>query len=330
MVTNLDTHIARRLEEVPDPLGVRASTAWILGRANFVHLDPAGITRTAALVRAKIQNKNLLTQTQFGSRQIGPQLVFLQDVVNFCFWAPKGKPRWEVEYPVGIRQNGWYALAAVFERALAEGIPILDTAFLARLTREDTRHIFRGAGETPIPLLAKRQQFLKSGGEILSQTCLGSVDRFIDSVGRDAAKLARSIVTNFPSFEDSVTIDGRRITFYKRAQICVYDLSLLPRQRIQNLSALTAFADYKLPQLLRRLGAIHYTKPLERRVDSMKLIPQGSREEVEIRAATIWAAELVAQNLGIPAVVVDNALWLHATTTPQSAKPYHRTLTTCY
>lgn len=330
IMTRLDTRIARRLKEVPDPLGVRASTAEVLERARFVHLDPAGLARTAALVQTHIQKKRLLTQSQFGNRQVGPQRVFLQDVVNFCFWAKRGEPRWIVEYPRGKRNNGWYALAACFERAIAEGVPILDATFLSRLTPEETRHIFRGSGNIPIPLLAKRHQFLQSVGKILSGNWQGSVEHFISVVGLDAATLARAVIANFPSFEDWATIDGKRIAFYKRAQIFVYDLSLLPGQQLQYLEALTAFADYKLPQFLRHLGAIHYTEPLARRVGRRELIPRASREEVEIRAATVWAAELLAQELGVSAVLVDNALWLTAATTTSLTKPYHRTLTTCY
>lgn len=312
-----------------DPLGVRASTAWILGRARFVRLDPDGLTRVTKLVQKQIQKNKLLTQSQFGSRQVGPQLVFLQDV-NFCFWAPKGKPKWGVEYPAGERWNGWYAFTACFERALEEGIPILDASFLAHLTIHDTAHIFRGITPTPIPLLPRRHQFLKDAGSILLQNWQGSVERFLDDVGINAAHLAQAIITHFPSFEDVAYRDGRRITFYKRAQICVYDLSMLPGLMIKNLNTLTAFADYKLPQLLRHNGAIHYEQSLARRIDAKEHIAKGSREEVEIRAATVWACELIAQELGVPAVLVDNVLWLTAATTSPRIKPYHRTLTTSY
>lgn len=327
---DLHKRIAKRLKDTPDPLRVRASTAWILERARFVRLDPAGLGRVATLVQTHIHKKRLLTQTQFGSRHVGPQRVFLQDVVNFCFWAKGGEPRWTVEYPPGKRNNGWYALTACFDRAIAEGVPILDAAFLSRLALAHARHIFRGSGNIPIPLLAKRHQFLRSAGKTLSGNYQGSVERFIGAVDHDAARLVRAVITNFPSFEDTTTVDGKPVTFYKRAQIFVYDLSLLPGHQLQHLEALTAFADYKLPQFLRHLGAIHYTESLARRVDRMKLMARSSREEVEIRAATVWAAELVSQKLGVSAVLVDNALWLAAATTSSPTKPYHRTLTTNY
>lgn len=330
-MTHVDARIAKRLKEIPDPLGVRASTAEVLGWPRFVRLDPAGLRRATELIRQRIRTKRLLTHDQFGSRQVGPQRVFLLDAINFCFWAPRGKRRWEVQYPKGKRLNGWYALAACFERALAEGVPILSAAFLARLSLDGARHIFRGVdGRVPIPLLAKRHRFLKSAGTILSRHFRGSIERLIDQAGPDAAELAKATIESFPFFEDAAVVDGKRVALYKRAQIFVYDLSLIPGSGIRSLEALTAFADYKLPQLLRHLGAVRYREDLARRVDGKTILGKGSRKEVEIRAATVWACELIADELGVPAVVVDNALWLAATKSTYSMKPYHRTLTTCY
>lgn len=330
-MADLDVRIAQRLHDVPDPLTVRATTAGVVMSARFVRLDARCLKRTCTLVGKRIRSKHLLTQDQFGSQALGPQRVFLQDVVNFCFWARKGKPRWEIEYPAGKRTNGWYGLTTVFERAIAEGIPILDAAFLTQLTLADTHRIFRGVQrDTPIPLLPKRHQFLKSAGAILSQRFQGSVKRFISRASLSAADMVKATLRAFPSFEDTATLDGKRITFYKRAQIFAYDLSLLPESHVHHLEALTAFADYKLPQLLRHMGAIRYTESLARWVDRMELVPRTSREEVEIRAATIWACELIAQELGVPATTVDNALWLETATTKFPMRPYHRTLTTCY
>ena len=50
---------------------------------------------------------------------------------------------------------------------------------------------------------------------------------------------------------------------------------------------LTVFADYKLPQVLRRLGVLRYAPHLAERIDRLKPLEAGSREEGEIRAATV-------------------------------------------
>ena len=77
---------------------------------------------------------------------------------------------------------------------------------------------------------------------------------------------------------------------------------------------LTAFADYKVPQVLRGFGVLDYTVDLARRIDERRLIPMGSPEEVEIRAATVWACEWIRQELGsrgtaLQAFEVDWTLW---------------------
>ena len=51
------------------------------------------------------------------------------------------------------------------------------------------------------------------------------------------------------------------------------------------------FADYKVPQILFHLGILKLNSGLEDKLNSKKIIPHGSDEEVEIRAATIVAVE---------------------------------------
>src|SRR5262249_30657717 len=102
-----------------------------------------------------------------------------------------------------------------------------------------------------------------------------------------------------------------------------------------DLDRLTAFADYKVPQLLRRQGVLVYAAALAERVDSYTPIPHDSEEELEIRAATIWAVELLRRALdrrGIarPASAIDYRLWAASQAADPEMRPYHRTLTIYY
>ncbi len=119
---------------------------------------------------------------------------------------------------------------------------------------------------------------------------------------------------------------------------------------LRNLDKLTAFADYKIPQILRSLGVIKYTKQLANKIDSYELIQKGSEDENEIRAATIWAVELIRNEVEkksersetlireglqkkydfITASHIDSMLWKMSQTKAKGEKPYHRTLTTAY
>jgi hypothetical protein len=98
---------------------------------------------------------------------------------------------------------------------------------------------------------------------------------------------------------------------------------------------MTAFADYIVPLALRAMGILVYAPELAGAVDSRTPIPRDSDEEIEIRAATLWAtAELteavnarrpVDMRLVIPQI--DFRLWnsYHAT-----FAPHHLTRTIMY
>lgn len=63
-----------------------------------------------------------------------------------------------------------------------------------------------------------------------------------------------------------LTTQGKRIAFYKRAQILVADFWGIMEARgegnIPNLDYLTMFADYRVPQALVYLGALRYSDTL--------------------------------------------------------------------
>jgi hypothetical protein len=98
---------------------------------------------------------------------------------------------------------------------------------------------------------------------------------------------------------------------------------------------LTAFADYKLPQLLRYQGVMVYAPELAAQVDAYQEIAAGSAPEVEIRAATIWAVELIRRalaerNLIRSASELDYRLWSESQAPTPDMRPYHRTRTIYY
>src|SRR5262249_15123838 len=105
------------------------------------------------------------------------------------------------------------------------------------------------------------------------------VEAFVRDAHRSAARLVERVVSTFPSFNDVTTYDGHEVRFYKRAQILAADLhGAFAGQGLgafDDLEILTAFADYKVPQVLRRLGVLVYADALAARVDSRVLIPTG-------------------------------------------------------
>jgi hypothetical protein len=108
--------------------------------------------------------------------------------------------------------------------------------------------------------------------------------------------LVRRLAADFSSFRDQATYRGEEVFFYKRAQLLASDLhGALGGKRLgsfRDLKELTAFADYKLPQVLRHVGVFKYAPDLAEKVDRMTELDPGGEEEVEIRQYD-WAVELI-------------------------------------
>ena len=86
-------------------------------------------------------------------------------------------------------------------------------------------------------------------------------------------------------------------------------------------------ADYQVPKVLEGLGCISYDYTLSDKIQNGDLIPAGSLEECEIRAATMLAGERLAELSGYTMCDVDTYLWLKRNDTD---KPFHLTVTTNY
>ena len=270
--------------------------------------------------------------------------VLVLDALNFCFWSENPDPtqRWRVQYRHTL-YDGYYALVAALRRAVEEGRPIWEPSYLARLTSRDIAHILRphDLDFPEIPLLPLRVQNLRELGTglIAAFPDRNPVSELIESCDRSAVTFVDRVASLFPSFNDVTIFRGRPVRFFKRAQILVADLhgafGGTSLGAFDDLDQLTAFADYKVPQVLRRFGLLNYSDELAAKIDRRELIPPGSPEEVEIRATTVWCCELLRRSLadrGTPmrAFEIDWALWQAGQSLPPGAHTYHRTYTVFY
>ncbi len=324
-----------------DPLGVMTSTLPVVQAARQVRLD---LDRVAALA-ARWANAGWHAPEWDASLHFNDgtertlNWMLLVDAMNFCFWAEADQPRWAVTYR-GQTYNGYLAEAASLTRALDEGHPLWDAAYLAELSEADLRHIFRPAPGAPeIPLFAERLANAREVGRVLLASYGGQFARAVEAAGGSAVALTQRIVQDFASFHDVTTYQTAEVRFYKRAQLCVADIhgTFAGQQwgQLSDLEHLTVFADYKVPQILRREGILDYTPDLAARIDRLELLTPGSPEEVEIRAATIWAGEalrLALSERGIRALAseIDYRLWTLSQTPSPNDRPYHRTRTIYY
>ena len=271
-----------------------------------------------------------------GDEETMVSYLLVLDTLNFCFWAMAGDNRWEIRYeskPV----SGYFGLAAALKLALESRVPLTNAEFLRDITAEKLKSLLGGFGA--LSLLDKRIGALNELGQILLTDYAGRAVNFVEDAGGSAVRLARLLARKLSSFRDMALYEGREVYFYKRAQIFAADLHGAFNGRdwghFSDIDKLTAFADYKLPQVLRHLRILQYDEGLAEKVDKQELIGPGSPEEVEIRASTVWAVEFIRQALGrkgtpVTASQIDWMLWNFGQDDQYRARPYHRTLTVFY
>ena len=330
-------YVTSELPPLHDPLSIRSATAIVVSRAHYLHIVPEAAQALAHQwagqgVQAPIWSPHYHF---FDGTHRSANWLLALDAVNFSFWSQDPAERWKIDYK-RESLDGYWALAASFTRAVEEGTRLWDARTLAELSQGDVYRIFRGTGL--IPLIADRLNNLREVGQVLLDKYRGQFIHAITAAEHSSARLVEILTRDFPSFRDIAEYEGQPVPLYKRAQLLVSDLWGAFEGKswgaFTDLNALTAFADYKLPQMLREHGILVYDLALAQKVDSRTIIPARSREEVEIRAATVQACELVRDILAkagvdLMAFQVDWLLWR------QSQKmlaqhPYHLTRTIYY
>jgi len=323
------------MTQLPDTLGVLESVETAIPLCRHVRIDEGRLAEVCAAIppdELKLPTWDFPVFIREDDDTLAGQIL-LFNAINFCYW---GEPRWEVEY-TGEWWDGALAMLDVIRRAWAEGIPLLDGAYLARLSEAEFEHILRGRGR--LHLMPERLAVWREVGQALSAEFDGRFTNLIAAADGDALSLVRLLVERFPSFDDVRTLEGSSIPFYKRAQLTAAQLyeafGGCSWGRLARTDLLTVFADYKLPQVLRRMGILVYDADLSKTVDSQTLIPAGDRREAEIRLATVWSAELMRRALvlrmpHVTALHLDYWLWYAGRDQGPGVKPYHRTRTTAY
>lgn len=259
--------------------------------------------------------------------------IFIFDSINFCYW---GNPKWTIEYQAKKYDGAWGMIAAL-GKAIDHHLPILDAQYLSILSRQDLSEILEG--NTEIPLFDQRLDILRENGKILLAKYDGQFLNVLKQAQGDALSLLDIMTTDFPSYDDSVYYLGQQVFFHKRAQLAICDIYRTYHGQglgnFSNIDQLTAFADYKIPQSLRKLGILEYNAELATQVDTRTEIPKDSQAEIEIRANALWAVDLIKQNLktknpNINAMDIDSYLWLLGQDKSPQDKPYHLTRTIYY
>jgi len=171
----------------------------------------------------------------------------------------------------------------------------------------------------------------------------------VNRANKSALKLVEIVVSNFPSYDDTAFFEvepgkPEKVFFYKRAQILAADIWACFENgsfgEFQDIDQITMFADYRVPQILAYFKILEYSDELTTVLTQNQLLPNGSRMEVEIRANSIWAVEvlrkeILAQGVKIEtlnAITLDFYLWDLAQEVKEEIRhtPVHKTRSIFY
>lgn len=303
---------------------------FVVDQAHDVRINQNKLEVFAGKIALPDTTPSLLEGLTFQNAEHAARFCLFFNAMNFCFWQePRPTLSWN-----GTSYRGSKALLyALYQSPLNNDTalaPIAITAISQETLQEQLQFL-------PDPLFSARYNNLIETATILSQRFAGEVFNMVQTISNSAGILVENIVKYFPSFDDKALYKGQVIRFHKRAQLLVHMLSEVPEGlSITDLDVLTAFADYKIPQLLHGTGILDYSEGLKNRIDNHKIIVSGSSEEVEIRATTIIAVDLLQAALKnkagvlVSAATLDAILWQEAKRLESNLPPHHRTISTYY
>lgn len=298
---------------------VRSSTARVLAEAVHVSLSLPALEKLATVLKA--QRPTPMPWRSCPFHYTGPAIldyIFAIDTVNFCFWPDAG-----LEYDT---------LAGSLKTVLEADSSALSPQRLAAISEDEVvRQFFAGR---QVALLDERTRLLREIGAN-TVNLYGGYEALVRAANHSATRLADLITAAFPGFRDHTIYKGRQVFFYKRVQILVGDLwgafEGHGLGEFSDISSLTMFPDYRVPQLLRYHQVLVYSPNLAAQVDACTELPAGGSEEVEIRAATVQACDLLKSSLGLgTAVETDWLLWQAGEEIKDSMQPHHRTFSIYY
>lgn len=272
--------------------------------------------------------------------EIAIDFVMVANTIDSAFTDFKSHVKFQTDYQ-GERLSDADAMIACLKRAMDDGIPILDGKFLSGISKAELNKIFTGNIE--VPMLDEKVEVLHEAGSVLVAKYGGRFRNFIHSCSArlydNGNGLVDRLVKEFPRYNDVSDYDGHEVKFYKLAQLGYWGLysglAGTGAFRLEDPQKLTAFADYIVPAGLRILGIMSYSPDLEKAINSFQMIPRNSPQEIEIRAHTLYATAVLAEeinklrppDLQIIIPQVDARIWTHYHTTHW---PHHLTKTIMY
>ncbi|GJQ70312.1 hypothetical protein Trydic_g22750 [Trypoxylus dichotomus] len=164
-------------------LSPKESGKFIAENSKHVKINNEGIEKLGEQLVAEI-NCGALTINGFSQTPIHPTAediwaldwIFVVDTLNYCFWSKENEVGWTVD-----QETGYFALCKAINRAMKEGVDILNPKCYASITEKQLSKILRSDNEVQIPLFEERLRCLHEVGRSLLENFEGS---FANCVGQ--------------------------------------------------------------------------------------------------------------------------------------------------
>ena len=245
----------------------------------------------------EIAEKNSLEYDSFDFKQLVVLYELLAGSVNFCYWYGAHNVR-----PTGGGASVMYQC--------------LDEAF--RASAQDG-NITGRFGENMVrchmPLIEER---LKYVSHVAIRDSVKN-DVYLLLYAKSLQDFLDKLLISYVSFSKDM--------FLKRAFLLVHMLNRRLGLYEEFIHQVPVPADYQIPKMLEWFGVLKYSDDLHDMIWESRLIPSGSLQECEIRASTIMACKMLADEIGCTQGDIDIALWYNR---KACDNPFHLTITTDY
>ena len=231
------------------------------------------------------------------------------NTINAAFNLPNGE-KYSVPFGEGKPFSGAYAMVRKFYEAFGEELITTIQLREAFKSPESTKKFFSGLNEIPYPDLRylQLQDFIENLQlnnqnpidllfEISELNEEGEIIGFRAFDSQSGQGLVDLLIRQFPLAygADHQTTGGLVFPMFKRAQLVALEMHGRAVNSTEetyikpfiDIDQIGPIADYEVPRSLRGLGIITVSNSLSKKIQSWKEVVKDSKQEVELRAATI-------------------------------------------
>ncbi|MBS1869594.1 MAG: hypothetical protein JSS99_08020 [Actinobacteria bacterium] len=299
---------------------IRAGCERVAARATHVTIAHDAIPAYAAALPGPPPETDPEDRLVDGPPELRAAFHLTLDAINFgSGWFPTLRKR-------EGRSGYWTVALGLRDRFAQHG-----AWSAAELRMLDARTVAHALGQDPAhELMALFARSLNDLGAHVADEHGGSFLAVAQAADGSAVALAERLAA-WDCFADASPYAGRRVPFFKRAQIAASDLHHAGVVALHDLDRLTLFADNLVPHVLRLDGILRVAPELAARIDREELIAHDSAEEVELRACAVHAVELlVRERPDLTAQQLDHLLWRKGGGPDYKAVPRPRCRCTAY